>query len=44
MYILGAFDGLLKQNKLKKLAMSSSKTACLCFVTSFCNHDTEQYN
>jgi hypothetical protein len=38
MYILGAFEGLIKENRLKMCGMSSSKTVCLCFVT------TEEYN
>jgi hypothetical protein len=29
MYILGAFDGLIKENRLKMREMSSSKTVSL---------------
>lgn len=43
-YIVGAFDGPIRENMLKMLGMSSSKTVCHCFVTFLTNHDTEKYN
>jgi len=43
-YIVGAFDGLIRENRLKMHGMSSCKSVCHRFVTFLINHDTEKYN
>ena len=44
MYTVGAFDGLIKENRLQMRGISSSKTVRHCLVTFLINHDTEKYN